>query len=118
MNIFPLISLIDFVSINLATLENIDQCEVTLWRLILIKTKMFVLKILKYITTSIKTRPIGIAAILQYDIIFHFRVVIYSSKQIAHVDKDLNCLLCGGIMCKFLPSCVKGQKSMHKENKT
>jgi hypothetical protein len=64
MNIFPLISLIDFVSINLAILENIDQCEVTLWRLILIKTKMFVLEILKYITTSIKTRPIGLAAIL------------------------------------------------------
>ena len=56
----------DIASTNLVTrtLENIGQCDATLWRLILIKTITSILKVSTYIITSTIARPIKLALIL------------------------------------------------------
>jgi hypothetical protein len=43
---------------------NIDQCDITLWRLILIKTITSIVKVSTYLITSIIARPIKLTVIL------------------------------------------------------
>jgi hypothetical protein len=66
LDIFPLISPSDIVCINGLTLilKNIGQCDVTLWRWILIKTITSMLNFSTYIMTSITAHPIRLTVVL------------------------------------------------------
>ena len=78
LDIFPLISWSNIVSINKLTLmlENISQYDVTLRRSIPIKTIKSVLKVSTYIITSITAHPIGLTLILAIMSVSNFKAVV------------------------------------------
>jgi hypothetical protein len=87
-DIFPLISQSDIVSVYLVILilENIGQCDITLWRLIAIKRITSLLKVSAYIITGtgITARPIRLVAILVIISVSTFKtdVILYLTNAV------------------------------------